>query len=105
MAAPNVFNKKVLTIIAALAFISLPRSAWARHGDAFENENNGMRRVIPDAELTREIGQRIAVGARRRDIRNQFLLEAAALCILGGPIGILLGVDVRFWHLADIDTT
>jgi putative ABC transport system permease protein len=43
-------------------------------------------------ERTREIGLRIAVGARRSDIRDQFLAEALALCSIGGCLGIALGV-------------
>jgi putative ABC transport system permease protein len=42
-------------------------------------------------ERTREIGLRRSLGARRKDIRAQFLLEAAALCVAGGVLGILLG--------------
>jgi putative ABC transport system permease protein len=42
-------------------------------------------------ERTKEIGVRRALGARRKDIRRQFLLEAALLSSIGGLIGVLLG--------------
>jgi ABC-type antimicrobial peptide transport system permease subunit len=42
-------------------------------------------------ERTREIGLRMAVGAKARDILRQFLIEAVLLCLLGGAIGILVG--------------
>jgi len=45
-------------------------------------------------ERTREIGLRMALGARRRDIRRQFLLEAAMLATAGGLVGVLLGALV-----------
>ena len=43
-------------------------------------------------ERFREIGIRLAVGARRSDIRNQFLIEAVVLSAAGGVIGILIGL-------------
>lgn len=48
--------------------------------------------LISIRERTREIGLRRAIGGRRRDIMNQFILEASALAAMGGVAGVLIGI-------------
>jgi putative ABC transport system permease protein len=43
-------------------------------------------------ERTREIGIRRAVGAKKRNIMTQFIMEAVVLCEVGGVIGVVLGI-------------
>jgi len=50
--------------------------------------------LVAVAERTQEIGLRLAIGARKRDIRRQFLLEAALLSLAGGLVGVFLGAGV-----------
>jgi ABC-type antimicrobial peptide transport system permease subunit len=50
--------------------------------------------LVSVTERTREIGLRMAVGARSHHILQQFLVEAVLLCLTGGAVGILLGRGV-----------
>jgi putative ABC transport system permease protein len=81
LAVQEATAKSFSWLIAAIASISL-----AVGGISIMNTM-----LVSVTERTREIGLRMAVGARRCDIRNQFLIEAVALAALGAIVGTVVG--------------
>ncbi len=59
--------------------------------------------LVSVTERTREIGVRMAVGARQSDIRQQFLIEAVLVCLLGGLIGVGLALGLG-WALGRLSS-
>lgn len=52
--------------------------------------------LVSITERTKEIGIRKALGAKNKDISQQFLIESVVLCLIGGVIGIILGILFGF---------
>ena len=90
----NIFNQKEIadTVNSITTVITLLLGAVA--GISLLVGGIGIMNImlVSVTERTREIGIRIAVGAQPGDIRLQFLIEAVALSLLGGGIGVLTGV-------------
>ena len=62
--------------------------------------------LVSVTERTQEIGVRMAVGARRSDIMQQFLIEAVLVCLIGGLLGVILALSAGLAvSLSGIDFT
>jgi putative ABC transport system permease protein len=97
--APNDFRVRSLEEIAAVRSAGAQTMTWLLAAIAAVSlvvGGVGVMNIMLVAvtERTREIGIRTAIGARQRDVRLQFLVEAVLMSATGGAFGVLLGVGV-----------